>query len=116
VRGFAGLGKLVEDAAGNVYDDGLAEESTTWPSTTPPTSSYDWTGVVSQAIRTWGDVSVADSRARVDAAAVARTPQVYYNPATGRTTALAPGFLGLSANTWLLVAAVVAAILLMRKG
>ncbi len=117
LRGFG------QDSSGGDYgydypDVGLPDEATTWPSTAPPTSSSDWTGVISQAIRTWGDVTVATEEAHAKVAAAPYSRPAVYNPATGRVTqtAGASGVLGLSLNTWILVAAVVAAILLMRKG
>lgn len=78
LRGLKGFGRLVEDAAGNVYDDGTPDTSNTdvysttdagseygvqgslpTPSSQPPTSNSNWTGLVQAALTTWGNYNVA---------------------------------------------------------
>jgi len=124
LKGFA---RLVEDAAGNIYDDGSSGPG--WdapysPSSAPPTQSTDWSGLFSTAIRTWGDVSIQKEKSET---AVALAPyQPRYLPASGQTRL--PGLLpflpsgsgagtlfGIPLSTLFLLAAAGVAFYMMRR-
>lgn len=90
-RGMRGFGKLVEDAAGNVYDDGLPDYPPTpgvpspgTTSDTGPTASSDWINLATQAMKTWGTLQVTKTTTAGDvakaqyAAASARYQYPYY--------------------------------------
>lgn len=139
LRGLNGFGKLVEDAAGNVYDDGTGDGSspgvgdgggmdqsgnptildtgTSGPSDTGPGATPNWTGLLTQALSTWG--TIQGQKIQTQGAVQVAQAQGRYLPVPARVVST-PGyspFLGATsgAGTLLLLAGVgVGAYLLMK--
>lgn len=85
-------------------------------SNTPPTNNADWTGIVSTAISTWGNLETAKLNSQTQIA-TAPYQYGYARPASSVPASynmLAPGA-GISTGTLILLGAAAVALILMMK-
>lgn len=104
LRGFGRMGDGAFDQSGAAAypdnpDAGTIYDASTAPSDTGPTVSGDWTGIISSAIATWGNVQQSKIQAQ-GAADVARYTGGRYLPATAPRTYTSSPFVSGAAGSW----------------